>query len=90
MLSKESLTVASYIEDYPGLVHFIYVNRRTHQLMAPALNITNADEAGATDATQLLKEKVGNCCFCEAVIQRYFQSNCIKYGNTNEVNCCSR
>ena len=58
MLNGYSLTYIRYIERFPGLIHFIYVNRRTNQVMAPALNITHDDNNTTHDATQLLKEKV--------------------------------
>ena len=58
MLNGSSLMYIRYIERFPGLIHFIYVNRRTNQVMAPALNITHDDNNTTQDATQLLKEKV--------------------------------
>ena len=55
---RMTLTVVRYIERFPGLIHFIYVNRRTNQVMAPALNITHDNSNTTQDATQLLKDKV--------------------------------
>lgn len=48
-----------YLDAFPGLVHFIYIDRRTNQLTAPSLNIT--DEGENHDATQFLKDKVKSC-----------------------------
>ena len=57
-ITEFSLTDIRYIERFPGLIHFIYVNRRTNQVMAPALNITHDSSNTTQDATQLLKDKV--------------------------------
>lgn len=44
---RSALTINKYLEDFPGLVHFLYIDRSTHQLTSPTLL---PDEAG--DAPQ--------------------------------------
>jgi hypothetical protein len=61
MLCKNSLTVFKYIEDYPGLVHFIYIDRTSNTLVAPSLSILNKEDK--LDATRMIKEKVRNVPF---------------------------
>lgn len=71
----KSLTLSTYIEDFPGLIHFIYINRRSNQVMAPALNITDCGDQAGRDATQLLKEKVGYGLGSSHILSTEFRSN---------------
>ncbi|XP_076257995.1 Hermansky-Pudlak syndrome 1 protein isoform X2 [Rhynchophorus ferrugineus] len=40
----KNFELGSYMEDFPGLVHFIYIDRNTHRLTAPTLDM-NAEKA---------------------------------------------
>lgn len=52
--TRASLTINKYLEEFPGLVHFIYVDRSNHRVTAPSLDIS------AQETATLTKKKVKN------------------------------
>ncbi|KAK6186198.1 hypothetical protein SNE40_008283 [Patella caerulea] len=53
--AQRNIPMTSYIYEFPGLVHFIYIDRQSHQLTAPSLNVTTD---GELDPKLYLKEMV--------------------------------
>lgn len=50
--SRASLTINKYLEEFPGLVHFLYIDRSNHRITAPSLDF-NSEET-----TSLTKRKI--------------------------------
>lgn len=53
---RSALSISKYLEDFPGLVHFLYVDRSAHQLTAPTLLSTGSgdEEDGPATPTRAL------------------------------------
>lgn len=47
MFTRDSLTIKKYLEEFPGLVHFLYIDRTSHRVTMPALD-PNLEETSFT------------------------------------------
>ncbi|XKL59651.1 hypothetical protein PGB90_000667 [Kerria lacca] len=51
---KSTLSINKYLEEFPGLVHFLYIDRITHRFVAPHLDFSSQE------TTNLTKKKIWN------------------------------
>ncbi|XP_065203084.1 uncharacterized protein HPS1 [Planococcus citri] len=51
---KSTLNINKYLEEFPGLVHFIYIDRITHRFVAPCLDFSSKE------TTNMTRKKVWN------------------------------
>ncbi|KAG8320508.1 hybrid polyketide synthetase [Homalodisca vitripennis] len=46
--SRTSLTINKYLEEFPGLVHFLYIDRTNHRVTAPSLDFSSEETVTLT------------------------------------------
>nr|CAD7199945.1 unnamed protein product [Timema douglasi] len=46
--SVSSLTINKYLEEFPGLVHFLYIDRTNHRVTAPSLDFSSEETMSLT------------------------------------------
>jgi len=56
--AKRNIAMTGYIQDFPGLVHFIYIDRVSHHMTAPSMNIIEDPESEQDQLTVLIKQKI--------------------------------
>jgi len=63
--TRSTLNINKYLEEFPGLVHFIYVDRMSHRMIAPGL------EFASQETLELTKKKVKRISYFMNYLNRY-------------------
>jgi len=66
--TRSTLNINKYLEEFPGLVHFIYVDRMSHRMIAPGL------EFASQETLELTKKKVKKLFKYKLTIFVYFDT----------------
>lgn len=48
IVTRASLTINKYLEEFPGLVHFLYIDRTNHRVTAPSLDFNSEETVTLT------------------------------------------
>ena len=75
---QRNVTMTAYHNDFPGLVHFIYINRFTNQLVAPSIN---HQTESTTNTQHIIKQHVWEMWqYAESHVTKGYSSFIIKDG----------
>ncbi|XP_071948590.1 BLOC-3 complex member HPS1-like isoform X2 [Antedon mediterranea] len=56
--AQRNITMTTYLEKFPGLIHFVYIDRTADLITAPAVNVTKTEGSDGRDASLLIHDKV--------------------------------
>lgn len=68
---QRNITMTTYLEDFPGLVHFIYVDRSMDQVTAPSINLASTKIRDSRNPSYVIKQKIWDMwTYVQSYLQR--------------------
>eukprot|EP00116_Pleurobrachia_bachei_P002717 sb/3462979/ len=82
--AQRNFTLGNYLVDFPGMAHFVVINRTTHRVVVPSLAGETGDSSRFCHSIQRTLHRFGRSMFRAGYLSGYMRKRELQYGYT----CC--